>query len=185
MGRTALEEEASGMSKRSRLLAVTASAALTATALTAIVAGPSAARMVGSTGASSAHVVVKIHGRAYFSITHANAGIQYAAGNIYDSVLHTGAVTYKIKLLPQANGTVDVSATGVTLYTARGSLVGTATATVALAGTIETITDGKLKLTKGYGSLKNDSLTASFTGTGDLSANLFTYTYRGKLTEGS
>jgi hypothetical protein len=168
------------MSKRSRLLVVTASAALTAAAL---LAGPSAARMVGSTGAASAHAVVKTHGRAYVSITHANAGISYGAGNVYDSILHTGAVTYKIKLTPQSNGTLKLNSSGVTLYAPRGSLVGTATATVTLAGTSETISDGKLKLTKGYGSLKNDSLTATFTGTGDLSANVLTYTYKGKLTE--
>lgn len=171
------------MSKRSRLLAVAASAALTATALTAIVAGPSAARMVGSTGASGATVTRSVHGRVYLSITHTGNGLDYVAGHVYDSVLHTGAVTYKSKLVAQPSGTVEIVATAVTLYMPRGSLVGTGTATVTISNGQEVITNGRLKLTKGFGSLKNDTLTARFSGTGSLQANTAMLTYKGTLTE--
>jgi hypothetical protein len=69
----------------------------------------------------------------------------------------------------------------VTVYTLKGTLTGTATATdTANPDGTQTITDGKLKLTKGTGAYKGHSLTATFTGT--FANNVFTFngtgTYR-------
>ncbi len=154
-----------------RLLAGAATAALACAAF-ATTAG---ARMVGSTGP------VPDSGTAYFSVTHTKGNLEYAAGNVSDKLFGTGAVSYRINLLPSGSGAYKVKATKVVFYTSKGSLVGTATATVTITATSETITDGKLKLDKGYGALKGDQLVAKFSGTANLSANQLKYTYKGTL----
>ncbi len=118
-------------------------------------------------------------GTAYASITHVVGSIQIADGDYIDKILGDGVISYRIALLPGPNGTFHVSTKKVTLYTGTGSLSGTATATVALSGTTETITNGKLSLTKGAGSLKGHSFVGTFTGTGDLSKNLLVFHDKG------
>jgi hypothetical protein len=63
-------------------------------------------------------------------------------------------------------GVIQVTAKVVTLYTKKGSLSGTASATQTTNpdGT-GTITDGKLTLDKGTGAYKGHQLVATFTGT--------------------
>jgi len=158
------------MSKGSRLLAG-AAAVLTSFALIASAQG----RMVGGIGPQADS------GTAYFAITHSKGGLEYAAGNNVDKLLGTGAATYALKLLPGRNGSFRVTSKNVVFYTGKGSLSGTATATVDVTSTKETITGGKLDLTKGLGSLKGDELTVRFTGTADLKANQFVFKYKGTL----
>jgi len=161
------------MSKGSRLLAV-AAAVLTSLALIAA-ADANPGRMVGGTGPQSDS------GTAYFAITHSKGGLEYAAGNNTDKLLGTGAATYALKLLPNKNGSFSVTSKNVVFYTGKGSLSGTAKATVDVTSTAETITGGKLTLTKGFGSLKGDELTAKFTGTANLKTNQFVFKYKGTL----
>jgi hypothetical protein len=122
-------------------------------------------------------------GTAFFSITHSTKRFEYAAGNLDDGVFGTSAITYALKILPSnVSGSVRVTA-NVVLYTKAGSLTGTATATINdVTSKTQTITNGKLKLTKGFGALKGDKLTAKFSGTANLTANTLQFKYRGQLT---
>jgi hypothetical protein len=162
------------MFNRSRLAALAATA-LTATALIASTAD-------GKTKVGGAPAPRTDSGVSDASITHTSNGLQIAAGNNYDKVLGEGAITYRLKLLPAGNGTFSVTVPKVVLYTASGSITGTASAKVAVNGTAETITNGKLNLTKGAGSLKGHQFSGTFTGTGDLAKNLITFKYKGILT---
>ncbi len=158
------------MSTNSRLAAAMA----TTLFATALVAAPAGATKGGS-GATQ-----KDSGTSYASITHTKNGLEIAAGNNYDKVLGEGAVTYQLKIVP-SNGTVKVKVPKVVLFTTTGSLTGTASATVAVSGNTQTITNGKLNLTKGAGSLKGRHFAGTFTGTSDLSKNLITFKYKGTL----
>jgi hypothetical protein len=158
------------MSKNSRLAAAMA----TAVAATALVAAPAGAAKVGS-GAPQ-----KDSGTTYASITQTKNGLEIAAGNNYDKVLGEGAVTYQLKIVP-TNGTFKVQVPKVVLFTTTGSLTGTASASVTVSGNTQTITNGKLNLTKGAGSLKGRKLSGTFTGSSDLSKNLITFKYKGTL----
>ena len=119
----------------------------------------------------------------HLRVDHPHAGgLEFAAGNYADKVFKTGAITYSLKLLPNTNGTITVKVPSVVLYTSTGSLSGTATATVTIANSKETITNGKLNLTKGTGALKGDSFKGTFTGTGDLTKNVLVFHTKGILT---
>jgi hypothetical protein len=67
------------------------------------------------------------------------------------------------------------------LYTATGSLTGTGSALVTVAGNNEIIKNGKLSLTKGAGAQKGHSFVGTFTGTGSLTTNRFVFKYKGTL----
>lgn len=158
------------MSKGSRLLA----GAATVLASLALIAAASA-RMVGGIGPQADN------GTAYFSITHAKGGFNYAAGNISDKLFGNGASTYQFKLLPKGNGKFTVAVKNVTFYTGTGSLSGVGTITATITGTTDKLTGGKVKLDKGKGSLKGDELIATLSGTGNVTANQATFKYKGTL----
>jgi hypothetical protein len=121
-------------------------------------------------------------GTGYFSITHDAGSLEYTAGNVNDKVFGTSAITYDLKLAPGKTGSLNIKATKVVLYTAKGSLSGTATATINnLSATTQTITNGKLTLDKGQGALKGDNLTAKFSGTANITKNQFVFKYKGLL----
>jgi hypothetical protein len=105
---------------------------------------------------------------------------QYVAGFDSDAVLGQGAITYVITAIPtSAKGTFSLVAHHVVLYTGTGELTGTATATLtAGAGGHASITAGRLTLRTGSGSLAGHSLTARFSGTGQLGGG-YTFTYHG------
>jgi hypothetical protein len=158
------------MIRRSMLIA--AGAAVMAFGL---VAGADA-RMVGSPAPQADS------GTAYFAITHAAHGTEFADGDISDQILGTGVVSYSLKLGGNAK-VVKVTAKKVVFYTSTGSISGTATATITTVAKTQKITDGKLMLDKGFGSLKADSLTATFSGTADLATNMYVFTYKGRVSE--
>jgi hypothetical protein len=105
---------------------------------------------------------------------------QYVAGFDSDRRLGHAAITYVITAVPSsAQDTVSLVAHDVDLYTGTGKLHGSATATlVPTGGGHATVTDGKLTLDRGSGSLTNHKLTASFSGAGTLSGG-YTFTYHG------
>ena len=134
----------------------------------------------GLIAVSAATVGAKSSGRpasstAYVSITHTAGGYQYAAGNFTDKVIGNWAVIYKIKLCAGGNGTITVMVPSVTIYTATGSLSGTASATLSSTVTTQTISHGRLNLTKGTGGLTGHSFVGTFSGTGNLSTNQFVF----------
>lgn len=141
---------------------------------------------VVATGAASAKTAKKHKpdsGVGYFSIVHTTGSNQQAAGIVKDKVLGTEAVTYRLTLAPGATGTINVKSPKVTVYTGTGSLSGTATATIVVTGSSETIQNGKLNLTKGTGALTGDKLVATFTGTANTTANQYQFNYKGTLTK--
>ncbi len=118
---------------------------------------------------------------SWFSIVRTAGGIEYTAGIVADRALGTGAITYQLRVSTGNAGTIDVTARKVTLYTRTGSLTGTATATIKAANTNQQTITGKLNLTRGAGSLKGDSLQATFSGTADLAKNLIQFKSVGTL----
>ena len=121
-------------------------------------------------------------GTSWFSVTHTVNGVEHAAGQASDKVFGNTAITYLLKTVPTTPGTLAITSNSVTLYTAKGSLSGTATATLTINPSgVDTITGGKLKLAKGTGALKGDKLSATFSGTGNPTANQYQITYTGKL----
>jgi len=120
-------------------------------------------------------------GTSWFSIVRTAGGIEYTAGIISDRALGSGAITYELAIHAGNAGTIDVTAHKVTLYTKTGSLTGTATATIKAANTTQQTITGKLSLTQGKGSLKGDSLQATFSGTADLAKNVIQFNYKGTL----
>lgn len=120
-------------------------------------------------------------GTTYASITHTRNGLEIAAGNNYDKVLGEGTISYQLKLIPNANGTIHVKVPKVVLFTTTGSITGTASATVTINGSAEQITNGKLALKNGKGALKGKQFSGTFTGSGDLSKNLIKFNYKGLI----
>jgi hypothetical protein len=152
-----------------------AGAAGTVLALATMAAAGTAKPTTGSPARSDS-------GTGYFSITHQKGGFEYTAGDVKDKVFGDSAIIYKLKTTP-SSGAIKVDAKKVVLYTSQGSLSGTATATIAdLSAKIQKVTDGKLTLTKGTGGLKGDKLTATFSGTANITKNMFKFSYQGKLT---
>lgn len=130
---------------------------------------------------SAAGQARKDSGTSYVAITHDTAKYSYTAGNNTDKILGTGAVTYVLQLLKSADPAVyTVSLKQIILYTRTGSLSGTATAILTVgANGSATVTNGKLRLTKGAGSQAGHSLIATFHGTGAIASRTFKFIYSG------
>jgi hypothetical protein len=136
--------------------------------------------LASGAGAVGARAGKPDKGVIYFAETHNANGITFAAGNATDSLFGTEAVTYAIKTAPTQTGTVQVTAKPVTTWTKTGTLSGTATATLTVdANGKATFTNGKVSETKGTGTLKGHSLTATFTGSGDTKTATYQITYKG------
>src|SRR5947209_4758723 len=119
-------------------------------------------------------------GTSYVAVTHSSGGFEYSAGNTTDKLFGATAVTYKLKTSPSTPGTLSLTAKPVVLYTATGTLIGTGSATLTIAvGGAATVSNGKLKLTKGTGTLKGHSLLATFTGSGSVVTSTYTFHYKG------
>jgi hypothetical protein len=160
------------MSKGARLLS----------AIVGLLAVIATVGFTAAAGSARTHATGKSDsGTAWVAETQKPGNLLYTAGYDQDKVLGAGAILYEIKATPTKNGTIKVAAKTVTLYTATGSLTGTATATLTANTKTgkESVTGGKLNLGKGAGSLKGHSLTATFTGTGSLKTLTFTFHYTG------
>lgn len=123
----------------------------------------------------------KDSGTSYVAVTHDKGGFAYTAGNNTDKILGTSAVTYVLQILKSSKPAVyNVTVRSVFLYTRTGSLAGTATAKLTVgANGAATITNGKLRLTKGAGSQAGHSLIATFHGTGSITSRTFKFVYSG------
>lgn len=135
--------------------------------------------------AGAATVVAKsatrtVTGTAYVGETHAAGSVLYQAGSTSDNVLGAGALLFATGTSVTKPGVVHIASTGVTLYTATGSLSGSASADINVtSGTQATVTNGTLNLTSGKGSQKGHSLTATFTGTGNPTTLQYVFNYKG------
>src|SRR4051812_30195988 len=76
-------------------------------------------------------------GTAWVSPNHPAGGLLIVSGDIKDKRLGNGAIVYRVKASPAAAGTFKVTSKSVTIYTPKGALSGTgsATQTVAADGT--------------------------------------------------
>jgi hypothetical protein len=118
----------------------------------------------------------------YAASTHTTGGFTYAAGQAADKVLGQVAITYRIKAVPTGTTTINLKASPVVEYTATGSLTGKATATLTVgANGAETVSNGKFSLTKGAGSLRGHSLTGTFSGVGNSTANYLVLHSKGRF----
>lgn len=155
------------MTKRTRLLVAAAGMVLTFALITTAEGRPAAKSKSDS-------------GTAYVSITHTTK-LEFAAGNNSDKVLGNGAITYQLTLAGgKMPNTIKLTSKKVVLYTSTGALTGTGSAIVTIvAGGNEAISGGKLSLTKGSGSQKGHSLTATFTGIDHVTPNQIVFNYKG------
>jgi hypothetical protein len=149
----------------------------------AVAAGFLATAALIAVGASS--VGAKSSGRAdsgtvYFAVTHTVGHKQYAAGNTYDKLFGTGAVTYVNVAKANPSGTITVTTKPVVLFFKDGTMTGVATSklTVGQNGSA-TITDGKLTAAHGTGAQKGHSFADTFTGTGNASTSIYKIVYKG------
>jgi hypothetical protein len=120
-------------------------------------------------------------GAAWASIVTQEGQSLVLAGYFKDSVLGSGAVTFRLQVAAaQEPATVNVTAREVTLYTRKGSLRGSATATTTSnPDGSSTTTNGKLKLTKGTGAYKGHRFTATFTGSSAADTNVISFEVKG------
>jgi hypothetical protein len=120
-------------------------------------------------------------GTSYVGTTHSDSKFTYSAGDNTDKLLGPGAVTYKLKVGSTPTvGAVSLTANPVRLFTATGSMIGTGSATLTVTGpTTATISNGKLKLTRGTGAQKGHSFVGTFTGSGNPSTGQYVFHYKG------
>lgn len=157
------------MSKSTRFIGATAGL-VAAVALIAI-----GASSVGARGSGRAD-----SGTVYFAVTHTVGSKQYAAGNSYDKLFGTGAVTYVNIAKANPTGTITVTTNPVVLFYRNGTLTGSATSQVTFGTNgVATIRDGKLTTAKGTGGQKGHSFVATFTGTGSSTKSNYRLTYKG------
>ncbi len=127
----------------------------------------------------------KTSGTAYVGQVPKPSSLVYDSGFNYDKVLGPGAVTFVIKALPgSVAGTIAVKAKVVTLWTPHGSLSGTGSALLTITNKPKpgdaTLSKGKLLLNHGTGGLAGHSVSATFTGTGNiLLPNQYVFRYKG------
>jgi hypothetical protein len=142
------------------------------------------AMMSAGCGSSSSEAAVRIHGISYVAVTHTivngNKATEYAAGNNSDSLLGNGTIAFAIQAPLGEPTVIHFVANPVTLYTAAGTLTGTAQATVhiSVSGHVA-LSNGHLSLTKGTGDQVGHSIAATFTGTGKAFSARDTFQYTG------
>ena len=149
------------MTGRTRGFAVAA-----AVAVFGLLAVSTAAVAAGTTGRTETSTV-------YAATTQTAGGYDIAAGQAKDKLFGHVAITYRIKVIPAGTtGTLHLISKPVIEYTATGSILGSATATLTLGPNgAETISNGKFSLTHGAGSLRGHTITGTFTGTGNSTTN--------------
>lgn len=145
-------------------------------------AGAAVAASVAVSGllaVGAAAVAARSTGRAdsgtiYAATTHTSGGYTFAAGQGTDKLFGPITITYRIKAIPTGTtGTLKLTIKPVIEYTATGSILGSATATLTLGPNgAETISNGKFSLTHGAGALRGHTIKGTFTGIGNSTANM-------------
>ena len=120
-------------------------------------------------------------GVVYASVTHAEGRDLYVSGDFRDRVLGRGAIVYVTNVGdPNQQGSVEVLARRITIYTRSGSLAGTGRATQTVAGNQVTVTDGTFRLTSGTGAYRGRRMTGTFSGEQNQEG-VYRFEYRGTL----
>jgi hypothetical protein len=122
--------------------------------------------VLGLTTVAVATTSKPTNGTAWVGATHQDGNTVHVAGDIRDKVLGRGAIVFRTEFLQTATpGTFQVTARKLTIYTSKGTLVGTAKATQIVAADGSTrIDNGTASLTKGTGELKGHKLNVTFSG---------------------
>lgn len=119
----------------------------------------------------------------HFALTHTVGKVNIAAGDTTDSLFGPGAVVYRLHVLPASSGKLAIKIPKVTVFYSTGAATGTATATLTITNKPKsgdaTVTGGVLKLTKGTGAHAGHSFTGTFSGTGNVTSDLYTINYKG------
>ena len=105
-------------------------------------------------------------GVAYAGVTHTEGQDVYVAGEFKDKLLGRGAIIYLTNVSSgQEQGTFNVSAKKITIYTTKGTLTGKGSGvqTIHDDGSSE-VSDGKFNLTKGTGAYKGHTFKGTFSG---------------------
>lgn len=121
----------------------------------------------------------KDSGVAYAGVTHVEGDDLYVSGDIKDKILGRGAIVYITRVSAgQQQGTYEVKARKITIYTPKGTLTGSGSGlqTFHEDGSSE-VSDGKFSLTKGTGKLKGHTYKGTFSG--PLKDGVYTFTYSG------
>jgi hypothetical protein len=139
---------------------------------------------VGAASSGAASAAKHTSGKFYIAETpQKKAGILYLAGQGTDKALGSDAITFTIKPLPNSSGTITAKAISVTLWTKTGTLTGTGSATLTItnqpATGDATASNGTVSLTKGTGTLAGHAFNVKFTGPGNVSTGLYTFSYTG------
>ncbi len=122
-------------------------------------------------------------GDIYVSVIHSGAkGLFYADGDFKDRLLGRGAIIYRVGVSTGPEpASVLVKSPSVTIYTRMGSLTGKGQATQITTGTGDaaktTIKDGTFSLTRGTGAYKGSTLKGTFSG--DLDGSVYHFRYEG------
>jgi hypothetical protein len=134
------------------------------------------AASVGATPAGKAD-----SGTVYAATTHTVGGIQYIAGNGSDKLFGADAVTYTVKVasIPTKPGTFTLAVKPVTIWSATGSLTGTAKATLKVGANAAVTISGTINLPKGTGAMKGHSFMGTLTGKGSLSTSQYVFHDKG------
>ena len=119
-------------------------------------------------------------GVVYASVTHTEGRDVYVSGDFRDRVLGRGAIVYVTNVGdPNQQGTVEITARRLTIYTTNGSIRGTGKANQTTQGTNVTVTDGTYRLTRGTGAYRGMRFTGTFTG--QLTNGVYRFEYRGTI----
>jgi len=129
-----------------------------------------------ASGASGAR---KTSGTVWASGNHVDGKDLYLSGDFKDKLLGRGAIVYVTQ--PSAGeqeGTVEVKARRITVYTTKGTLSGTGAALQSAQAPdgSATVSDGTFKLTKGTGAYKGHTLKGTLSGT--FSDGIYVFKYK-------
>jgi hypothetical protein len=147
-----------------KLLAVLAALALSLTGV-ALAAAPKAK---------------KDSGTAWAGVNHQEGKTLYVSGDIKDKLLGRGAIVYLTQIRgSESPGTVHIVAKKITIYTPKGSLVGTGSGDQVINsdGSVGGVKNGKFKLTKGTAKLKGHTYKGTFTA--GYAQGVYTFRYKG------
>jgi hypothetical protein len=142
---------------------------------------------VGLAGSSLAGAASKVgkaeHGTVHFALTHTVGKTNFAAGDATDSLFGAGAVIYQLHILTTRTGTISIKIPKVTVFYSTGSATGSATTTLTVTNQPKagdaTVTDGVLKLTKGFGAHQGHTFAGTFSGKGNITSDSYTIQYKG------
>lgn len=120
-------------------------------------------------------------GTVWAYVTHAEGKNLFVSGDFKDKLLGHGGIVYITRVSSgPAQGVFHVNAKRITIYTTKGSISGTGSATQTITSTSSTVSDGKFLLNKGTGAYKGHTFQGTFSGT-QSSNGEYTFTYKARL----